>query len=146
MSMGLRRKYLVFLEFLRVDGFQGHEEVLVLRGDDGEGRALAPSPRRPPHPVDVGLVVVGHPVVHHQGHLGTNRLIKARKTRCRPPKGQRCIPDVVLKNEGSVVQTCRNINVHVVNTDKCRDQGLLYHRTCKRNFLCSWPSLNSYLK
>ena len=26
-------------------------------------------------------------------------------------------PDVVLKNEGSMVQTCRNINVHVVNTD-----------------------------
>ena len=25
-------------------------------------------------------------------------------------------------------------------------QGLLYHRTCKPNFLCSWPSLNSYLK
>ena len=26
-------------------------------------------------------------------------------------------PDVVLKNEGSMVQTCRNINVHVVSTD-----------------------------
>ena len=26
-------------------------------------------------------------------------------------------PDVVLKNEGSMVQTCRNIKVHVVNTD-----------------------------
>ena len=25
-------------------------------------------------------------------------------------------------------------------------QGLLYHRTCKTDFLCSWPSLNSYLK
>ena len=25
-------------------------------------------------------------------------------------------------------------------------QGLLYHRTCKPDFLCSWPSLNSYLK
>ena len=25
-------------------------------------------------------------------------------------------------------------------------QGLLYHRTCKRDLLCSWPSLNSYLK
>ena len=24
--------------------------------------------------------------------------------------------------------------------------GLLYHRTCKPDFLCSWPSLNSYLK
>ena len=27
-----------------------------------------------------------------------------------------------------------------------RAQGLLYHRTCKPDFLCSWPSLNSYLK
>ena len=25
-------------------------------------------------------------------------------------------------------------------------QGLLYHRTCKPDFLFSWPSLNSYLK
>ena len=25
-------------------------------------------------------------------------------------------------------------------------QGLLYHRTCKPDFLGSWPSLNSYLK
>ena len=24
-------------------------------------------------------------------------------------------PDVVLKNEGSMVETCQNINVHVVN-------------------------------
>ena len=29
-------------------------------------------------------------------------------------------PDVILiKNEGSMVQTCRNINVHVVNTNIC---------------------------
>ena len=26
------------------------------------------------------------------------------------------------------------------------NQGLLYHRTCKGDFLCSWPSLNSYLE
>ena len=31
--------------------------------------------------------------------------------------GRRSIPDVVLKNEGSMMQTCRNINVLVVNTD-----------------------------
>ena len=30
------------------------------------------------------------------------------------------------------------------NINNC--QGLLYHRTCKRDFLCSLPSLNSYLK
>ena len=38
-------------------------------------------------------------------------------TRCGPSKGRRCIPDAALKNEGPMVQTCRNINVHVVNTD-----------------------------
>ena len=39
-------------------------------------------------------------------------------TRCPPSLGRRCIPDVVLKNKGSVMQTYRNIiNVHVVNTD-----------------------------
>ena len=27
-----------------------------------------------------------------------------------------------------------------------KTQGLLYHRTCKPDFLCSWLSLNSYLK
>ena len=42
-----------------------------------------------------------------------------KKTRCRPSKGRRCIPDVVLKNEGSMVQTFQNINVHAVNTDIC---------------------------
>ena len=29
---------------------------------------------------------------------------------------------------------------------KASNQGLLYHRTCKPDFLCSWPLLNSYLK
>ena len=40
-------------------------------------------------------------------------------TRRRPSMGQRCIPDVALNNEGTMMQTCRNINVHVVNTDIC---------------------------
>ena len=32
--------------------------------------------------------------------------------------GRRCVSDVVLKNEGPMVQTCcRNTNVHVVNSD-----------------------------
>ena len=31
--------------------------------------------------------------------------------------GRQYIPDVALKNEGSMMQTRRNINVHVVNTD-----------------------------
>ena len=45
------------------------------------------------------------------------------KTRCRPSKERQCIPDVVLKNEGSMVKTCRKINVHAVNTDIiCWDQ------------------------
>ena len=43
------------------------------------------------------------------------------ETSCRPSKGRRCIPDVVLKKEGSMEQTCQNINVHVVNTDICWD-------------------------
>ena len=42
--------------------------------------------------------------------------VKDYQTRCRPSKGRRCVPDVVLKNDGSMMQTC-NINVHVVNTD-----------------------------
>ena len=33
-----------------------------------------------------------------------------------------------------------------VQWNKNKKQGLLYHRTCKRDFLRSWPSLNSYLK
>ena len=28
-------------------------------------------------------------------------------------------PQLRLKNEGSMMQTCPNINVHVVNTDIC---------------------------
>ena len=32
---------------------------------------------------------------------------------------RRYISDVVLKNVGSMMQICRNINVHVVNTDIC---------------------------
>ena len=31
--------------------------------------------------------------------------------------GRRSITDVVLKKEGSIMQTSRNIYVHVVNTD-----------------------------
>ena len=30
-------------------------------------------------------------------------------------------PRCRFKNEGSMMQTCRNINVHVVNTDICCD-------------------------
>ena len=40
-------------------------------------------------------------------------------TRCQPLKGRQCIPNVVFKNEGSMVPACRKINVHVVNTDIC---------------------------
>ena len=29
-------------------------------------------------------------------------------TRCRPSKGRRCIPDVVLKKESSMVKICRH--------------------------------------
>ena len=33
-----------------------------------------------------------------------------------PSMGRRCIPDV-LKNEVPIVQTCRNTNLHIVNSD-----------------------------
>ena len=33
--------------------------------------------------------------------------------------GTRCIPYVALKNEGSMMQTCENINVHVDSADIC---------------------------
>ena len=45
--------------------------------------------------------------------LGQSSVITIGQTKCQPAKGQRCIPDVVLKNEGSMVQTCRKINEHV---------------------------------
>ena len=45
--------------------------------------------------------------------------IKKMKTRCRSSMGRRGIADVALNNEGSMMQSCRNINVHVVNTDIC---------------------------
>ena len=56
------------------------------------------------------------------------------------------------------VPTCFNNTTIVTNDFHCKFrcvklliylwwiQGLLYHRTCKRDFLCSWPSLNSYLE
>ena len=50
---------------------------------------------------------------HHRFEVKITKIM----TRCRPSKGRRCIPDVVFKNERSMVQTFRNINVHVVNTD-----------------------------
>ena len=31
--------------------------------------------------------------------------------------GRQCIPDVILKNQCSMMQTCQNINVNVGNTD-----------------------------
>ena len=40
-------------------------------------------------------------------------------TRCRPSMRRRYIPDVALKNEFSMMQNCRNINLNVVNTDIC---------------------------
>ena len=37
-------------------------------------------------------------------------------------------------------------NSDVITHVSSYNQGLLYHRTCKPDFLCSWPSLNSYLE
>ena len=44
--------------------------------------------------------------------------------------------------EGMTASYCRKITQY----SKCQQQGLLYHRTCKPDFMCSWPSLNSYLE
>ena len=57
---------------------------------------------------------------------------------------------VYLKNFLYII-LCAFDNICIVLTvSRCTyiydDQGLLYHRTCKPDFLCSWPSLNSYLK
>ena len=38
------------------------------------------------------------------------------------------------------------VRIYNIYASKYINQGLLYHRTCKRDLLCSWPSLNSYLK
>ena len=35
--------------------------------------------------------------------------------------------------------------IYVTVRIKCSSQGLLYHRTSKPDFLCRWPSINSYL-
>ena len=49
-------------------------------------------------------------------------IVMFNSTRCRPSKGRRCIPDRYrIKNDGSMVQTCGNLNVHVVNTYVCAD-------------------------
>ena len=34
-------------------------------------------------------------------------------------EGMTMHPDIVLKNKGSMLQTCQNINVRAVNTDIC---------------------------
>ena len=55
-----------------------------------------------------------HAIVHPRVCL---KLIETQTTRRRPSKVRRWITGVDLKNEGSMIQTCRNINVHVVYTD-----------------------------
>ena len=49
------------------------------------------------------------------------------------------VPPHVLQRDPLPVVGLEESNVRV-------NQGLLYHRTCKHDLLCSWPSLNSYLK
>ena len=36
--------------------------------------------------------------------------------------------------------------LEAIQVRKYLEKRLLYYRTCKPDFLCSWPSLNSYLK
>ena len=55
------------------------------------------------------------PAGPHHPHLTLN-LISPAVRRSSPPSAnqQRCIADVILRNEGSMLQTCRFIKVHVV--------------------------------
>ena len=50
---------------------------------------------------------------------------------------------VGLSNLGILVPAVTLGNSYI---NLSRNQGLPYHRTCKPDFLYSWPSLNSYLK
>ena len=61
-------------------------------------------------------------------------------TRCRPSKGRRCIPDSVLKNEGSMMQTYQTINVHA-NTDTSlnRIANIISQKTTILSWLCHGP-------
>ena len=51
-------------------------------------------------------------------------------------------PDV----DYSKLQNLSYVTVSQTSHNIIRYQGLLYHRTCKPDFLSSWPSLNSYLE
>ena len=49
----------------------------------------------------------------------------------------------IYREDSTNIQLDKNKEIEIEVTS---GQGLLYHRTCKRDFLCSWPSLNFYLK
>ena len=50
-----------------------------------------------------------------------------------------CVQRVICRRTGQVIEWGNIMYI-------CYSQGLLYHRTCKSDFLCRWPSLNFYLK
>ena len=53
----------------------------------------------------------------------------------------------MIKNNIIIIKTATgNFRIDYQLKKKYLRQGLLYHRTCNRKFLCSCPSLNSYLK
>ena len=68
-------------------------------------------------------------------HHGKNHSLRCCAV-CRPRKVEKCLK--VGHQRRSVSRNSYQL--------LGRYQGLLYHRTCKPVFLCSWPSLNSYLE
>ena len=90
------------LERAGIWGHSTHALTRQMMGDRAKCRG---------HSIHIG------PVEHKKSMLFVLLLLK--RTKCRPSKERRCNPDGVLKNEGSMMQTCRSINVHVVNTDIC---------------------------
>ena len=56
-----------------------------------------------------GLIFVMIEIFSTIKHIGWEHAV----IRCRPSKERRCIPDVAIKNEGSIVEAYRNVNMHV---------------------------------
>ena len=63
--------------------------------------------------------------------LTRTRLIK---NRCWPLKGRRCIPDVDLKNKGTIVNIYRDINVHVINRYILRPTRIFIYSRRKQTY------------
>ena len=83
-------------------------------------------------------------LVHSQEHV----MLNAGNYRRSHFLKDLCSPSALTPNEvDNFITQCIYYSVLLIDDNKMGLlQGLLYYRTCKRDFLCSWPSLNSYLK